>query len=203
MKVTQPVFPRPDQNRLQCAIGIVFQIIGFLAPREWIKDDTLIRAIIFRGASVSEATWAIHELTLQDGFLVRWVFETGVCLLPVNLITSSKPPAGLAMALGSLHLGTGPECRWGGLVFSPNHEILETLRQSMNVSDNVTDMSDMTDSERTIAESIGDKTMNADAISKISGYPNNSQFRNRLSQMVKRGILVKIPRQGYRLNQRH
>ena len=49
----------------------------------------------------------------------------------------------------------------------------------------------MTVRERNILEALGTKTMQAQELAGESGYTNNSNFRTTLSNLVKRGHLVK------------
>lgn len=53
-------------------------------------------------------------------------------------------------------------------------------------------------SESTILEALGDDTLTAPKLAGVAGYTNNSGFRNKLSQLVKRGILENVPGRGYR-----
>lgn len=57
---------------------------------------------------------------------------------------------------------------------------------------------DLTDAEETLLEALGDKIMAGPQLADESGFPNNSTFRTRLSNLVKRGILEKLADQGYR-----
>lgn len=59
----------------------------------------------------------------------------------------------------------------------------------------------LTDSENIILEALGDKTLTGAKLATAAGFPNNSQFRNRLSQLVKRGLLENPARKGYRRKQ--
>jgi len=54
------------------------------------------------------------------------------------------------------------------------------------------------DVERNILTALGDQTMTAEELSKAAGYPNNSNFRNRLPRMVEKGLLEKAVPHGYR-----
>ena len=56
----------------------------------------------------------------------------------------------------------------------------------------------LTGKEEIIMEAIGDGRMKAQEIADKAGYENGSSFRASLSNLVKRGILEKIPRIGYR-----
>lgn len=54
-----------------------------------------------------------------------------------------------------------------------------------------------TEAEQTILEALGDKTLTGEKLAVKAGYPCNSNFKNTLSSLVKRGILVN-DRPGYR-----
>ena len=56
--------------------------------------------------------------------------------------------------------------------------------------------SDVTPRERNILEALGAKTMQAQELAEVAGYSNNSNFRNTLSNLVKRGYLKKCPEGG-------
>ena len=59
---------------------------------------------------------------------------------------------------------------------------------------------DLTEKENNICEAVGKKTLTGEQIAKAAGYPFNSDLRNRLSQMLKRGVLAKgAGGIGYRL----
>lgn len=55
----------------------------------------------------------------------------------------------------------------------------------------------LTDTERNILEALGDGTLNGEPLAQKAGYPCNSNFKNTLSSLVKRGMLVN-DRPGYR-----
>lgn len=55
----------------------------------------------------------------------------------------------------------------------------------------------LTDKETNIVEALADNAMTAPQLAKAAGYPNNSQFRRNLSELVKRGILQNTPGRGY------
>lgn len=55
----------------------------------------------------------------------------------------------------------------------------------------------LTERESNVIQALGSATMTAEKLSKAAGYPNNSSFRELLSQMVKRKILGKRDGGGY------
>ncbi|MDA8564183.1 phage tail tube protein [Mariniblastus sp.] len=62
---------------------------------------------------------------------------------------------------------------------------------------------DLTEKESNICEALGTDTKTAAVISSDSGYKNNSDFRQVLSGMVKRGILIRpAGNNGYKLSGR-
>lgn len=130
--LTMPIYPEPDKDRTSAATRALFRIVGYIAPGQWVKDSVLVRAAILCGATVAEATWALHELTLEGGFEVYWFRSSGQPIFPVGLITTGNLPAGLQITQGNLTLRSGSDCCWGELAFSPNHEKLEDIRRMPN-----------------------------------------------------------------------
>ena len=55
----------------------------------------------------------------------------------------------------------------------------------------------LTEAERNILEALGEGKLNGEQVAKKAGYPCNSNFKNTLSSLVKRGLLVN-DRPGYR-----
>jgi len=55
----------------------------------------------------------------------------------------------------------------------------------------------LTAAEQNILEALGDGTLTGEKLAEKAGYPCNSNFKNTLSSLVKRGILVN-DRPGYR-----
>lgn len=55
----------------------------------------------------------------------------------------------------------------------------------------------ITETERNILEALGEGKLNGQQLAKKAGYPCNSNFKNTLSSLVKRGLLVN-DRPGYR-----
>ena len=55
----------------------------------------------------------------------------------------------------------------------------------------------LTDTEQTILEALGDKKVTGEELAPLAGFPFNSNFKNTLSSLVKRGLLVN-DRPGYR-----
>jgi hypothetical protein len=55
----------------------------------------------------------------------------------------------------------------------------------------------LTEAERNILEALGEGKLKGEQLAKKAGYPCNSNFRNTLSSLVKRGLLMN-DRPGYR-----
>lgn len=55
----------------------------------------------------------------------------------------------------------------------------------------------LTEAERYILEALGEEKLKGEQLAKKAGYPCNSNFRNTLSSLVKRGLLMN-DRPGYR-----
>lgn len=55
----------------------------------------------------------------------------------------------------------------------------------------------LTEAERNILEALGEEKLNGEPLAQKAGYPCNSNFKNTLSSLVKRGLLVN-DRPGYR-----
>lgn len=55
----------------------------------------------------------------------------------------------------------------------------------------------LTEAERNILEALGEGKLKGEQVAKKAGYPCNSNFKNTLSSLVKRGLLVN-DRPGYR-----
>lgn len=55
----------------------------------------------------------------------------------------------------------------------------------------------LTEAERNILEALGEGKLKGEQLAKKAGYPCNSNFKNTLSSLVKRGLLVN-DRPGYR-----
>jgi hypothetical protein len=57
---------------------------------------------------------------------------------------------------------------------------------------------DLTSAEKAIVDAIGDSTILGNQLAEKLAIPNNSAFRGKLSQLVKRDILENVKRKGYR-----
>ena len=55
----------------------------------------------------------------------------------------------------------------------------------------------LTEAEQSILQALGDKRLTGEQLAPLAGYPCNSNFKNTLASLVKRGILVN-DRPGYR-----
>ena len=76
--------------------------------------------------------------------------------------------------------------------------MLQTLTTpGMSFASKNDDPVDFTDVEAIILEALGENTLTGPKLAGAAGFLYNSQFRNRLSQLVKRGELTNVPRKGY------
>lgn len=182
---TIPCYARPGDEGVATAKQRVFRIAECIVSQVVIIDSAIIRLVMGAesAVTVAEAMWAIHELTVSGGLVAKVrPFVTG----EAYPVTDDKPPAGLSMAAGPLHM-VGNNSHWGILWFSINHVRLREIQQSATTR---TDAS-ATFREKCILEAIGDGELSGPEIAAKAGYEYNSHLRMAISNMVKRGLIHK------------
>lgn len=76
-------------------------------------------------------------------------------------------------------------------------EFSRKQRKAVQPQQRQTDDTKLTETERNILEALGEGKLTGESLAQKAGYPCNSNFKNSLSSLVKRGLLVN-DRPGYR-----
>jgi hypothetical protein len=109
-----------------------FRVLECVAPRSWIDGPSLVRFVMGSKGKITtaEAMWAIHEIARAGGFIVHFHEQA---LPPISIVTADKPPAGIQMAEGILHVdGISPI--WSNLDFEPQHQRIDEIRRSLTLT---------------------------------------------------------------------
>jgi len=77
------------------------------------------------------------------------------------------------------------------------NEFSRKRRRAVQPQQRQTDDTKLTETEGNILEALGEGKLKGGQLAKKAGYPFNSNFKNTLSSLVKRGLLVN-DRPGYR-----
>lgn len=109
-----------------------FRVIECVAPRSWIDGPALVRFVMGSKGKITtaEAMWAIHEIALAGGFIVCLREQTPGS---VSIVTADKPPAGIQMAEGILHVD-GMLPTWSRVCFEPQHQKIDEIRRSLTLT---------------------------------------------------------------------
>lgn len=105
-----PIYDRPSDSRLAEADRALSEIEQYIAPGSRVLISLIVRASVHRGFSVAEATWSIYE-RIANGDYAAYLLKD----LPGSeaLVSEGRPPAGLGIAEGVLHIDGGRDCPWG------------------------------------------------------------------------------------------
>ena len=76
-------------------------------------------------------------------------------------------------------------------------DFLDDMESSLEEISIVTISFELTEKESDICEALGNDVKTGEELAKLAGYPSGSAFRQTLSNLVKRGILVKQNPKGY------
>jgi hypothetical protein len=80
--------------------------------------------------TTAEAMWAIREIAQAGGFIVHFYEQAPQS---TNIVAADKPPAGIQMAEGVLHIdGISPT--WSNLDFEPQHQRIDEIRRSLTLT---------------------------------------------------------------------
>jgi hypothetical protein len=106
---TTPIYPRPAEERILTAIGHICRISEYIAPTMVATAELVVRALLARGCTVAAAQWAIAD-AIRDGLLLASDRKT-----TGYLIDSDRPPAGLEVSKGVLHINTTENHSWSSM----------------------------------------------------------------------------------------
>jgi hypothetical protein len=120
--LTQPAYQKPDDERTRTAMQRVALVAECIPRDAYVVASALVRFVIGpeNAVTVAQAMWAIYELT-QAGGLSAW--PRNFCAEWEVLLTEESPPAGLAIAPGTIQFGSGPFA-WNELIFRIDHQKL-------------------------------------------------------------------------------
>lgn len=123
-----PIYPRPAEARVRLAMQHFCDVAEYIAPSMDSLASYLIRAMIFRGPTVAEAMWALHEL-IQENAISTTIGPSGrTTTAPTS---ESWPAAGLEWTKGTLHIDSGTNHDWSLLYIAIHHQRVAELKASL------------------------------------------------------------------------